>query len=113
MEEECIFCRIINKKEPADIIYEDENFMAFKDINPKAELHILILPKKHIESVANMKQEEQNLMGELIFLAKKIAEMFQESRSGYKIVFNVKSGGGQIVPHIHLHLLAGNNIILP
>ena len=101
----CIFCKIARKEVPADIIYESENVIAFKDIEPKAPFHVLIIPKKHIASVKELKEEDKNLAGELILTAKKIAE--QKGLSGYKLVFNVGRDGGQIIDHIHLHLLAG------
>jgi histidine triad (HIT) family protein len=102
---DCIFCKIVAKENPAEIIYEDKDFLAFKDIHPKADTHLLIIPKKHIESIKSLEQEEADLIGRLILTAKKIAE--EKGLSGYKLVFNVGREGGQIVDHIHLHLLAG------
>ena len=102
----CIFCRIINKKQIADIVYEDEKFMAFKDINPSAPVHILLMPKKHISSINDLKEKHKNLMGELILLAKKIARK-QNINKGYKLSFNIGKNGGQIVNHLHLHIMGG------
>ncbi len=107
---DCIFCKIANKEIPADIVYEDDNIIAFKDIEPKAELHILVVPKAHVESIQTASKE---LIADLIYRAKYIAKEYKISRSGYKLVFNVLKGGGQLIPHIHLHLLAGENIKLP
>jgi histidine triad (HIT) family protein len=102
----CIFCKILNKELPADIIYEDEKILAFKDIHPKAPIHILIIPKDHIISVDHLKEENKELIGELVLVAKKIAEMKGLS-TGYKLTINVGKDGGQEVDHLHLHLLGG------
>jgi histidine triad (HIT) family protein len=109
--EECIFCKIRDKQLPADFVYEDEKFFVIKDINPKAPVHLLIIPKKHIFSVASLTEEEKTLAGELIFLAKKIAD--DKKLPGYKLVFNVGREGGQIIDHLHLHLLSGRLAQLP
>ena len=103
----CLFCQIVNKEMPADIIYEDEKFVVFKDIKPKAPVHLLILPKKHIPSVQHLEIEDKELIGELFLLAKKIAQEKGIAEKGYKLVFNVGKGGGQIIEHLHLHLIAG------
>jgi histidine triad (HIT) family protein len=101
----CIFCQIIQKQTPAEIVYEDEQFIVFNDIRPKAAVHLLLVPKKHIHSVKDLKEEDGQLMGQLIILARKIAE--EKTLAGYKLVLNVGREGGQIVDHLHLHLLAG------
>ena len=108
---DCIFCKIAKKEMPAKIIYEDEKVVAFNDINPKAPIHILVIPKKHIESIKNLEQKDEELASSLILAAKKIAE--QKGLSGYTLVFNVGKDGGQIINHLHLHLLAGKPIKLP
>ena len=105
---ECLFCKIIKKEVSADIIYEDEKFTAFKDINPKAPFHILIVPKKHIPSINHIKIEDKALMGELILFAQKIAR--ENSLKGYKLLINVGREGGQIIDHLHLHLMSGQPI---
>ncbi len=102
----CIFCKIINKEQPADIIYQDEKFISFKDINPSAPVHLLIVPKQHIASVNKLEEQHKELIGELILLAKKIAKK-QNIDNGYKLSFNVGRKGGQIIDHIHLHLTGG------
>jgi len=111
--EDCLFCKIAHKEVPADIIYEDKDFMAFYDKYPKAPLHILIIPKKHIASVNDLEDKDENFIGRLILLAKKIAQSFPQARNGYKLVFNVGPGGGQVINHLHLHLLAGKGIKMP
>ena len=103
---ECIFCKIIKKEAPAKIVYEDKDFIAFHDINPKAKVHILVLPKRHIVSVADLKEEDENLIGGVILTAKKIAE--EQQLKGYKLIINVGREGGQIIDHLHLHLLSGD-----
>ena len=104
---ECLFCKIINKKVPADIIYEDDGFIGLKDINPKAPLHLLIVPKKHIPSIDHLELQDKELIGELFLIAQKIARAKGVAKTGYKLVFNVGRGGGQVIDHLHLHLLAG------
>ena len=103
----CIFCKIIKKKLPAVIVYEDNDVLAFKDVRPLAPVHILIIPKKHIESVNELTESDSELMGKLILTAKKIAVDFDISPKGYKLLFRVGEWGGQEVPHIHLHLIGG------
>jgi len=104
---DCIFCKIIEKKMPAEMVYKDEKFLAIKDIKPKAPLHILIIPKKHIDSVNHLELKDKELIGELFLVAKKIAGELGVDKTGYKLVFNVGRGGGQLINHLHLHLLAG------
>ena len=104
---ECLFCKIANKEAPAEMVYEDGLFAAFKDINPKAPVHILIVPKKHIVSVNDLGEADKPMLGELFLAAKKIAKERGVMDKGYKLVFNVGRGGGQIIDHLHLHLLGG------
>jgi histidine triad (HIT) family protein len=103
----CIFCSIAQKQSPAEIEYEDEDIVSFPDINPKAKVHILIIPKKHIESVTVLKKEDGALIGKMVLVAKKIAEDKGISNDGYRLVFNAGRLGGQVVDHIHLHLMGG------
>ena len=103
----CLFCQIIQHKIPSELIYEDNQLIAFKDINPKAPVHILIVPKKHIESIAVLEEEDQDLMGKMIYRAKFLAEEFGVAKDGYKLVFNCRKHGGQMIDHLHLHLLGG------
>lgn len=108
----CLFCKIIGKEIPSTPIYEDENCYAFNDINPQAPIHILIVPKKHIDKIENLKQEEAPLIGELILVAKKIAQE-KNLTKGYRLVFNDGVEGQQSVDHIHLHLLGGKQMKWP
>lgn len=104
----CVFCQIINKDIPADIVFENERVIAFKDINPKAEVHLLIVPKKHIESVNDLEGQDGELIAEMIFTCRDIARD-QKIESSYKLLFNVGRGGGQIIDHLHLHLMGYKN----
>lgn len=99
-----MFCKIVQKEVPSDIVYEDDKFVVFRDINPQAALHLLITPRKHIHSIDHIQVEDKELMGDLILAAQKVAR--QHNLAGYKLHFNVGKEGGQIVDHIHLHLLA-------
>jgi len=101
----CIFCKIINKEISSDIVYEDDSIIAIKDINPKAPVHFLIIPKKHIPSVNYLGVEDKTLMGEIILTAKKIAK--EKELKGYKLIINVGREAGQLIDHLHLHLLSG------
>lgn len=104
---ECIFCAIANKAQSADVLWEGEQFIAFKDIHPKAPVHVLLIPRKHIESVNHIEDGDSALIGELILAAQKIARTAGVSETGYKLVFNVGRGGGQVIDHLHLHILGG------
>jgi histidine triad (HIT) family protein len=103
---ECIFCKIVKNEIPALKVFESDEVIAFKDIEPKARVHILVIPKKHIESVKYLEESDKCFMGELILVAQKIAK--DNELQGYKLVINVGREGGQIVNHLHLHLLSGD-----
>ena len=110
---ETIFAKIIRKEIPADIVYEDEEVLAFYDISPQAPTHILIIPKKSIPTVNDVDIDDIELMGKLIYRAKKLASEIGFSENGYRLVFNCNKDGGQEVYHIHLHLLAGRALKWP
>lgn len=101
---DCVFCQISKKEMPADIVFENDEVVAFKDINPKARVHMLFVPKKHIDSVAVLEESDKELIANLIISARDTAK--KENLAGYKLVFNVGRAGGQIIDHVHLHLLA-------
>ncbi|PIS42633.1 MAG: histidine triad nucleotide-binding protein [Candidatus Kerfeldbacteria bacterium CG08_land_8_20_14_0_20_40_16] len=103
----CIFCSIAQKKSPTEIIYEDDQMIAFRDINPKAPVHILIIPKEHIASLNDLNESNSSLLGKLILQAKNLARQQGIAKSGYKLIFNCGKDAGQLVNHIHLHLLGG------
>ena len=102
--DDCIFCKITKGEIPSAKVFEDDKIIAFNDINPKAKTHILIVPKKHIESVKHLEDADKELIGELFLVAKKITE--EKNLQGYKLVINVGREGGQLVDHLHLHLLS-------
>lgn len=104
--EDCIFCKISNGEIPSVKVFENDKIIAFNDIKPKAKVHILIVPKKHIESVKYLEESDKELGGELILAGKKIGE--EKNLEGYKLLFNVGREGGQLVDHLHLHLLSGD-----
>ena len=101
---ECVFCKIANRKLPANIIYENELMLVFHDINPKADVHLLIIPKNHIESMFEIDDNDEHLIGQMMITANKIAKNLKIE--GYKLVIHVGEKGGQEVFHLHLHLLA-------
>lgn len=108
----CIFCKIINGSIPSDFVYEDEKVVAFKDISPQAPVHILIIPKEHIESADDIDETNSHIIGHIFEVAAKLAnEMGLEK--GYRIVNNCKEHGGQSVNHIHFHLLGGRQLLWP
>jgi len=104
---DCIFCKIAKKEIPAEFLYEDELVLAFKDVKPIAPVHVLIIPKRHIESIVNLRKADELLVGRMVMAAKDLAEKLQISKKGYKLLFRVGEQGGQEVPHVHLHLLGG------
>ena len=107
MAEECIFCRIVAGEVPSDIVYQDEDFLAFRDISPQAPTHLLIIPKIHITSSAELIEGQQELVGRLIMIARNLAEKEEIAKRGYRLVMNCGPDGGQAVPHLHLHLIGG------
>jgi histidine triad (HIT) family protein len=104
---ECIFCKIAKKEIPSEVISEDGEFLVFKDINPQAPVHVLIIPKNHLEPVSAIDAEQSDFIGRMIFKAKTTAEELGVSNSGYRLIFNVGRDAGMEVDHLHLHLLAG------
>ena len=106
----CIFCQIAKKDLPAAVIYEDDKVVAFKDINPIAPFHFLIIPKKHIASIDQIGPEDKELMGEMLLAAKKIARDQGMADNGYRLVFNIGKDSGQMVDHLHLHLIGGKKL---
>ena len=108
--EKCVFCDIVGGKIPGDIIYQDKDFLALRDIHPMAPVHIVIIPKAHISSLAEVGERHEGLIGRLILLAKKLAEKEGVAEKGYRLAINCGSEGGQVVPHLHLHLLGGRKL---
>jgi len=110
---DCIFCKIINKDIPTNIIYEDDKVVAFNDINPQAPLHVLIIPKEHISSISNINEENSNLIGHIHLVANIIAKREGLQERGFRIVNNCGVEGGQTVPHLHFHILGGRQMKWP
>jgi len=104
---DCIFCKIINKEIPTDFLHEDENLVVFKDINPLAPVHLLLVPKKHLRSINDLTEADEGIVNRLIYTAKEMAEKMSVNETGYRLFFNVEKGGGQEVFHLHLHLIGG------
>ena len=108
---DCLFCKIVAGDIPGDKVYEDDNYYAFKDINPQAPYHILVIPKKHIAKISEMTEEDNELIGGLFSTAAKICE--ENSFPDYRLVINNGEGVGQTVFHIHLHVFAGRDMTWP
>jgi len=104
---DCIFCKIAQRKIPAKIVHEDDLSVAFEDINPQAPVHVLIIPKKHIPTLLDLKKEDDPLIGHLIRVANEIAQKRGISERGFRIITNCNKDAGQSVYHIHIHLLGG------
>lgn len=108
-----LFTKIINREIPADIIYENDDIIAFNDINPQAPIHVLIVPKKEIKTLNHLEIEDQEIIGKMFITAKKLAKKLNIDKNGYRTVFNCNDHGGQTVFHIHLHLLGGRQLAWP
>lgn len=108
--EDNIFLKIIRKEVPADVVYEDEVILAFRDIHPIAPVHILIIPKKPIKSIASLEDGDAGIVGKMFLVARNIAQDLNISEKGYKLLIRVGKDGGQEVPHLHLHLLGGTRL---
>lgn len=109
----CIFCEIVAKKIPAEIIYEDDKVIAFKDLNPEAPVHLLLIPKKHIPTFFDLKETDVEIMGGLQLAAGQIARELGLTESGFRLVANCGRDAEQLVPHMHYHLLAGRPLKWP
>ena len=108
-----IFSKIIKKEVPAEIVYENDYILAFKDVNPQAPIHILIIPKVEIPTTNDLKENDSLYLSQMFMAAKKIAKKLKFYKSGYRLVFNCNEDGGQTVFHIHMHLLAGRRFSWP
>ena len=108
--EDCIFCKIIKGEIPSNKVYEDEEILAFHDINPATPIHILVVPKKHIESLAHLEKEDEALVGNIYGVINKIAEEQGFKDEGFRVIVNCGENGGQEVMHLHFHILAGKKL---
>ncbi len=110
---ECLFCQIVDKGIPAEIVFESNKLLAFKDVDPQAPVHILIIPKEHITTTNDLSKKHKELIGDILLTAKRLASDYDIAEDGYRIVFNCNKNGGQAVYHIHLHLLGGRQMKWP
>lgn len=108
--DDCLFCKIIKGEIPSQKVYEDDEILAFKDIHPAAPVHILVIPKKHIDSIAKMEKEDELLIGKIYTVINKIAEEQGVKEDGFRVIVNCGKNGGQEVMHLHFHLLAGTKL---
>lgn len=111
--QECIFCKIARKELPSELLYEDESVVAFKDIQPQAPHHILVIPRKHIPSLAELSEDDAPILGRCQWVAAELAKAHGFSEDGYRTVVNCGKHGQQTVPHIHVHLLGGRQLRWP
>ena len=109
----CIFCKIIKGEIPCDKVYEDDKVLAFNDINPAAPVHFLVIPKKHIDSVMDLQENDYSLLQHIMKIIVKIAEEMGIEKKGFRIVNNIGRDGGQTVPHLHFHILGGRLLQWP
>ena len=112
-EQNCLFCRIVAGEVPADIVYQDERCVAFRDINPQAPVHVLVIPRDHTESLDEATQRDETMLGHLLRAAARVANEQGLSENGYRTVINTGAGAGQSVFHLHLHVLGGRPLSWP
>ncbi|MEX2663428.1 MAG: histidine triad nucleotide-binding protein [Vicinamibacterales bacterium] len=110
---DCLFCKLLAGEIPASIVYEDERVVAFRDINPQAPTHLLVIPRRHIATLNDLEPEDDGLVGELVRRAAAIAKEQGHAERGYRVVFNCNADAGQTVFHIHLHLVGGRKLGWP
>lgn len=113
MSESCIFCKIVSNEAQATVVYKDEQVTAFRDVHPVAPTHILIVPNKHIESVRALEAEDEQLMGHIFTVARKLADEEGISTDGFRLITNSGANGGQTVFHLHVHLIGGQRMRYP
>lgn len=107
---DCIFCKIINKEIPATLVYEDDDVIAFRDINPLTPVHILFVPKKHFDNILQVNEDNPTIISKIYFVINKVANTLGVAQDGFRVVVNCGKNGGQIVKHLHFHLLAGQKL---
>ena len=110
---DCLFCKFVNRELDTEILYEDDLVLAFRDINPQAPVHLLLIPKKHIPSLAALGEEDRDVLGHLHLVAKELAAREGVSEEGFRLVVNCNEGAGQTVFHLHFHLLGGRKLTWP
>jgi histidine triad (HIT) family protein len=107
---DCIFCQIVAGKVPGELIYQDEELVAFRDINPLAPTHLLVVTKRHIPRLTDVSEAESPIMGRMVNVANQLARSEGIAQSGYRLVVNCGQDGGQVIPHLHMHLLGGRRL---
>ncbi|MFP4015437.1 MAG: histidine triad nucleotide-binding protein [Halanaerobiales bacterium] len=107
MSDDCIFCQIVNGEMDTELLYEDDKVVAFKDINPRAPIHFLIIPREHIPTILELNKKHNELVGHIYQVANELAEEYDIAEDGFRLVTNCNEDGGQVVFHIHFHLLGG------
>lgn len=113
MSADCIFCRVAAGEIPSKIVHEDDDVVAFRDIDPKAPTHVLIIPRRHIGSVNELEDGDAGLVGRIVLVARRIADMDRRTETGYRLVMNTGNDGGQSVHHMHMHVLGGRKLGWP
>jgi histidine triad (HIT) family protein len=113
MTQSCLFCRIVAREIDADVVFEDEDVLAFRDVAPQAPVHVLIIPKKHVPTVDDLRSDDAGLVSSLLLTAPRIARDQGVDRDGYRLVLNCREGAGQSVFHVHMHLLGGRRMNWP
>jgi histidine triad (HIT) family protein len=113
MENDCIFCKIAAKKLDAKLVYEDNDTVAFEDINPQAPVHVIIIPRKHVERVSDLDSKDAGIPSQLVTAANRIAEKKDLKGPGYRLIINCNKDAGQAVFHLHMHLLGGRKMLWP
>lgn len=111
--EDCLFCKIVSGEIPSTKVYEDEKTLCFKDINPEAPVHVLVIPKKHISNINELSKDDEEIIGHIFGVIKKVTKELGISESGYRVVSNCNEDAGQTVPHVHFHILGGKKLQVP
>ena len=107
MGNDCLFCQISRGETSTEFLFENDTLVVFKDINPAAPVHLLIVPKKHVRSINDLTESDRPILSEMIMAARDMASQVKVDKSGYRLFFNVERGGGQVIFHLHLHLIGG------
>ena len=110
---DCLFCKILDGEIPCDKVYENEHVIAFRDVNPQAPTHVLVIPRKHISTVNDLTEDDKNIVGEMMLAAQQVAKQDGIEDVGYRLIMNCNEGAGQTVFHIHLHVLGGRALNWP
>lgn len=108
--QDCVYCNIKNHTIESEILFENDNIFVIRDILPKAPVHLLIIPKEHIVSIAHVEEKHKDLIGEMFLVANKMGDKYKIADSGYELIFRVGHDGGQVIPHLHLHMLGGKQM---